>query len=159
METVAPNLTALVGVLVGARLISRVGSLFSLAEKPASTNQVLGSEKALFGGLCTTNPTPKYGFIAEAPLVRHAAAHLKGKCVQFLYTLVFYHMVRLFNSLSQRLQLLPLTDLLPCTCFSLLQGWDLLDKKILVVYLLLQPRTTRWYSPCFFFLWKCVAVE
>ncbi len=48
MMAIAPNLTVLVGELVGARLIAHVGSLVSLAKQPASTIQILGAEKALF---------------------------------------------------------------------------------------------------------------
>ncbi len=44
----APNLAALTGDLVGARLISHAGSLTNLAKYPASTIQILGAEKALF---------------------------------------------------------------------------------------------------------------
>ena len=44
MAAVAPNLTVLVGELVGARLISHAGSLISLAKHPASTVQILGAE-------------------------------------------------------------------------------------------------------------------
>ena len=48
MQSVAPNLAALVGEQVGARLISHAGSLTNLAKYPASTVQILGAEKALF---------------------------------------------------------------------------------------------------------------
>lgn len=48
MHAVAPNLSALIGELVGARLISHAGSLTNLAKYPASTVQILGAEKALF---------------------------------------------------------------------------------------------------------------
>ena len=48
MDSVAPNLSALVGDAVGARLISHAGSLTNLAKYPASTVQILGAEKALF---------------------------------------------------------------------------------------------------------------
>lgn len=47
MDQVAPNLAALVGELVGARLISHAGSLTSLAKYPASTVQILGCASAL----------------------------------------------------------------------------------------------------------------
>lgn len=46
MAAIAPNLTVLVGELVGARLIAHAGSLMSLAKYPASTVQILGAEKA-----------------------------------------------------------------------------------------------------------------
>ena len=51
MEGCAPNLTALIGEQVGARLISKAGSLLKLAKYPASTLQILGAEKALFRAL------------------------------------------------------------------------------------------------------------
>jgi nucleolar protein 58 len=63
MNAIAPNLTALVGEMVGARLISHAGSLLNLAKHPASTVQILGAEKALFRALKTKHDTPKYGLI------------------------------------------------------------------------------------------------
>lgn len=48
MTAIAPNLTILVGELVGARLIAHAGSLLNLAKHPSSTVQILGAEKALF---------------------------------------------------------------------------------------------------------------
>jgi nucleolar protein 56 len=48
MNDIAPNLTSLIGEMVGARLISHAGSLSNLSKCPASTLQILGAEKALF---------------------------------------------------------------------------------------------------------------
>ncbi|PIA44571.1 hypothetical protein AQUCO_01700279v1 [Aquilegia coerulea] len=79
MNTIAPNLTALVGELVGARLIAHGGSLLNLAKQPGSTVQILGAEKALFRALKTKHPTPKYGLIYHASLIGQAAPKLKGK--------------------------------------------------------------------------------
>ncbi|RZC72787.1 hypothetical protein C5167_048266 [Papaver somniferum] len=79
MNTIAPNLTALVGELVGARLIAHGGSLLNLAKQPGSTIQILGAEKALFRALKTKHATPKYGLIYHASLIGQAAAKLKGK--------------------------------------------------------------------------------
>jgi nucleolar protein 56 len=59
MGTVAPNLATLIGETVAARLISKAGSLTSLAKCPASTVQILGAEKALFRALKTKGNTPK----------------------------------------------------------------------------------------------------
>lgn len=61
MQALAPNLTALVGELVGARLIAHAGSLMNLAKAAGSTIQILGAEKALFRALKTKHDTPKYG--------------------------------------------------------------------------------------------------
>lgn len=79
MTAIAPNLTAMVGELVGARLIAHAGSLISLAKYPASTVQILGAEKALFRALKTKHATPKYGLIFHASLVGQATPKHKGK--------------------------------------------------------------------------------
>merc|ERR1719369_1813620 len=79
MTAIAPNLTHMVGELVGARLISQAGSLMSLAKHPSSTVQILGAEKALFRALKTKKQTPKYGLIYHASLAGQSAPALKGK--------------------------------------------------------------------------------
>lgn len=84
MNAIAPNLTILVGELVGARLISHAGSLMNLAKQPASTVQILGAEKALFRALKTKHDTPKYGLIYHASLVGQAAPKNKGKISRVL---------------------------------------------------------------------------
>lgn len=84
MLAIAPNLTILVGELVGARLISHAGSLMNLAKHPASTVQILGAEKALFRALKTKHDTPKYGLIYHAQLVGQSSAKLKGKASRML---------------------------------------------------------------------------
>merc|ERR1712216_13062 len=84
MAAIAPNLTVLVGELVGARLISHAGSLMNLAKQPASTVQILGAEKALFRALKTKKDTPKYGLIYHASLIGQAAPKFKGKISRVL---------------------------------------------------------------------------
>merc|ERR1712151_1366547 len=84
MDSVAPNLTVMVGELVGARLIAHAGSLMNLAKHPASTVQILGAEKALFRALKTKHETPKYGLIYHASLVGQSAAKFKGKISRVL---------------------------------------------------------------------------
>ncbi|KAL9029648.1 MAG: hypothetical protein Q9196_002131 [Gyalolechia fulgens] len=84
MAAVAPNLTALVGDLVGARLIAHAGSLMNLAKSPASTIQILGAEKALFRALKTKHDTPKYGLIYHASLIGQATGKNKGKIARML---------------------------------------------------------------------------
>lgn len=86
MQAIAPNLTALVGELVGARLISHAGSLMNLAKHPASTVQILGAEKALFRALKTKHDTPKYGLIYHASLIGQAPQKLKGKMARMVAT-------------------------------------------------------------------------
>jgi len=86
MQAIAPNLTMLVGDLVGARLIAHAGSLMNLAKSPASTIQILGAEKALFRALKTKHDTPKYGLIYHASLIGQATGKNKGKIARMLAT-------------------------------------------------------------------------
>lgn len=84
MVAIAPNLTVMVGELVGARLIAHAGSLMNLAKAPASTVQILGAEKALFRALKTKHETPKYGLIYHASLIGQTAQKNKGKIARVL---------------------------------------------------------------------------
>jgi len=85
MTAIAPNLSTLVGELVGARLIAHTGSLITLAKYPASTIQILGAEKALFRALKVKNKkTPKYGLIYHASLIGQAPTKGKGKIARVL---------------------------------------------------------------------------
>ncbi|KAK9382554.1 uncharacterized protein V2V93DRAFT_365423 [Kockiozyma suomiensis] len=84
MNTVAPNLSELIGEIVGARLISHAGSLTNLSKYPASTVQILGAEKALFRALKTKGNTPKYGLIYHSSFIGKAAQKNKGRISRFL---------------------------------------------------------------------------
>lgn len=79
MQAIAPNLTVLVGELVGARLIAHAGSLVNLSKHPASTIQILGAEKALFRAIRTKHDTPKYGLLYHASIVGSIQPNMKGK--------------------------------------------------------------------------------
>merc|ERR1712183_1031992 len=84
MDLVAPNLSSLIGEIIGARLISHAGSLTNLAKYPASTVQILGAEKALFRALKTKGPTPKYGLIFHSSFIGRAQAKNKGRISRYL---------------------------------------------------------------------------
>ncbi len=84
MKEVAPNITALVGPLLGARLISLAGSLEELAYLPASTIQVLGAEKALFRALRTGGKPPKHGVIFQFPDIHRSPRWQRGKIARAL---------------------------------------------------------------------------
>jgi nucleolar protein 56 len=84
MGEIAPNVTALVGSLVGARLISLAGSLEELARKPSSTVQVFGAEKALFRSLKTGADPPKHGIIYRVSEINSAPYWQRGKIARAL---------------------------------------------------------------------------
>jgi len=84
MHNVAPNLGALLGEQVGARLIAHAGSLTNLAKYPASTVQILGAEKALFRALKTRGKTPKYGLLFNSSYIGKAKQKNKGRISRYL---------------------------------------------------------------------------
>ena len=84
MQAVAPNLATLIGDQVGARLISKAGSLTNLAKFPASTVQILGAEKALFRALKKKTKTPKYGLLYHSSYIGRANMKNKGRISRFL---------------------------------------------------------------------------
>merc|ERR1739838_298878 len=84
MSQVAPNLSSLIGDVVGARLISHAGSLTNLAKYPASTVQILGAEKALFRALKTKGNTPKCGLIFHSTFIGRAQQKNKGRISRYL---------------------------------------------------------------------------
>jgi len=84
MNAVAPNLAALIGDIVGSKLISHAGGLTNLSKYPASTIQILGAEKALFRALKTKGKTPKYGLIFNSTFIGRANQKNKGRISRYL---------------------------------------------------------------------------
>ncbi|WP_338078074.1 C/D box methylation guide ribonucleoprotein complex aNOP56 subunit [Acidianus infernus] len=84
MKEVAPNITALVGANLGARLLSLAGSLEEFAKMPASTIQVLGAEKALFRALRSGGRPPKHGVIFQFPAIHSSPRWQRGKIARAL---------------------------------------------------------------------------
>lgn len=82
--TVAPNLTALVGKMVAARLILKAGGLSKLALCPSSTIQVLGAEKALFRAMKSKAKTPKYGLIFHSSFINSTPLKMRGRVSRYL---------------------------------------------------------------------------
>ncbi len=79
MKNIAPNLSAILGTAVGARILAKAGSLTKLAKMPASTIQVLGAEKALFRSLKTGSQPPKHGLLFQHASVHAAPRWQRGK--------------------------------------------------------------------------------
>ena len=84
MEELAPNVRAVAGALLGARLIAMAGSLRNLAMRPASTIQVIGAEKALFRSLKTGARPPKHGLIFQHTLLHDAKRWQRGKIARVI---------------------------------------------------------------------------
>jgi nucleolar protein 56 len=84
MQTIAPNLSALVGFFVGSKLISQAGSLMNLAKCSASTVQILGAEKALFRAKISKQNTPKHGIIYHCSYVGRVRQRNKGRISRYV---------------------------------------------------------------------------
>ena len=84
-EELCPNLTAVGGADIAAKLVSHVGSLSKLAMLPASAIQVLGAEKALFKHLKNRRiPPPKHGIIFQYAKISSAPKSVRGKIARAL---------------------------------------------------------------------------
>ena len=81
---VAPNLSALAGPELAARLISLAGGLETLAKKPSGTIQVLGAEQSLFAHLGGSAPSPKHGVIYLHEAVRATPEQHRGSAARAL---------------------------------------------------------------------------
>ncbi|WP_435358587.1 NOP5/NOP56 family protein [Haloarchaeobius sp. DFWS5] len=79
---VAPNLAAMAGPVLAARLISLAGGLESLAKKPSGTVQVLGAEDALFAHLRGHATSPKHGVIYMHDAVRGTRPEDRGSAAR-----------------------------------------------------------------------------
>ncbi|MCF7872210.1 hypothetical protein K9L97_04200 [Candidatus Woesearchaeota archaeon] len=84
MGVVCPNILALAGKTIGAKLIREAGSLKRLALFQSSTVQLLGAEKALFRHLKSGAKSPKYGHIVNHPIIIACSAGDKGKAARML---------------------------------------------------------------------------
>lgn len=80
--TIAPNLSALAGPVLAARLIALAGGLEDLAKLPSGTVQVLGAEDALFAHLRGDAPSPKHGVIYTHPFVRDTPEEHRGSAAR-----------------------------------------------------------------------------
>ncbi|WP_340099206.1 NOP5/NOP56 family protein [Salinibaculum salinum] len=82
--SVAPNLAAMAGPVLAARLIALAGGLESLAKQPSGTVQVLGAEDALFAHLQGGAPSPKHGIIYTHEYVRNMPRDNRGSAARAL---------------------------------------------------------------------------
>ena len=67
VKDLSPNMCAVLGGPLSARLISLAGGLERLASLPSSTVQLLGAEKAMFRHLRSNKRPPKHGVIFQYP--------------------------------------------------------------------------------------------
>ena len=79
-----PNLAALLGAELAARLVAQAGGLDRLARLPSSTVQVLGAERAFFEHLRGRAPPPRHGLLFTHPALQSAPRGERGKLARSL---------------------------------------------------------------------------
>ncbi len=79
-----PNLAALLGPDLAARMLAQAGGLARLARLPASTVQVLGAERAFFEHLRGRAPPPRHGLLFLYPAIQSAPRKERGKLARAL---------------------------------------------------------------------------
>ena len=84
MKTICPNLRAVAGSTLGAKLLEHAGTLKRLVELPSSTVQILGAEKALFKHLKSGSKPPKHGLLFQHPLIGKSPKKIRGKIARAL---------------------------------------------------------------------------
>ncbi len=84
VEETCPNMCAIVGGPLAARLISLSGGLERLSSLPSSTIQLLGAEKAMFRHLKSGKRPPKHGVIYQNPEVHRAPYWQRGNIARAL---------------------------------------------------------------------------
>jgi nucleolar protein 56 len=85
MKVYCPNIHAVTGALIGAKLLEKAGSLKHMSRMPSSTIQLLGAEQALFRHLRNRKiRPPKHGFILSHPFVMNASRSDKGQHARLL---------------------------------------------------------------------------
>jgi nucleolar protein 56 len=79
-----PNLSALLGPDLAARLLAQARGLDRLARLPASTIQVLGAEKAFFEHLRGRAPPPRHGLLFLHAAIQSASRLERGRLARTL---------------------------------------------------------------------------
>ena len=81
-----PNLNALLGSILAARILALAGSLEKLAKMPSSTIQLLGAEKSLFKFLRGREKVrpPRFGLLYLHPDISGSKRELQGKIARAL---------------------------------------------------------------------------
>lgn len=74
-----PNLYLIATPKITSKMIEISGSIERLSRFPASTIQLLGSEKSFFKALRFNKKTPKYGILYNHPLILNLSYKNKGK--------------------------------------------------------------------------------
>ena len=84
MSFIAPNLSAIAGASIAAKLMGLAGGLTRLSKMPACNLEVLGSQRRSLSGFSTTAIMPHTGFVFHTDLVQTAPPDLRRKAARLV---------------------------------------------------------------------------
>lgn len=84
MTKVAPNLSAVVGSEIAAKLMGVAGGLLALSRMPACNVQVLGAKRKTLAGFSSTTTQPHQGFIHACAIMHTTPPSLRGKAARLI---------------------------------------------------------------------------
>lgn len=79
-----PCFTKIASPQIATKMLTIAGGVSRLSRFPASTIQLLGSEKSFFKALAQNKNTPKYGVLFNHPLIISLPAKQKGKIARII---------------------------------------------------------------------------
>jgi len=77
MDNYAPNLTALVGPEIAAKLLGSAGGIDNLAKMPSGNLKLLGKKVVVLDGFSTMNAPIHVGYINDCDLIQRCPGSLK----------------------------------------------------------------------------------
>jgi len=84
MNLIAPNLTAIIGPEIAARLMGIAGGLKELSEMPSCNMQVLGVKRNILGGFASTVANMHQGMLGQTDIMINTPADLKQRAIRLL---------------------------------------------------------------------------
>lgn len=84
MVYIAPNLSAIVGSAVAAKLMGTAGGLFSLAKMPACNVQLLGAKKKNLAGFSTATSQFRVGYIEQTDIFQSTPPALRMRACRLV---------------------------------------------------------------------------
>lgn len=84
MGYIAPNLSAIVGTAVAAKLMGTAGGLSALAKMPACNVQLLGAKRKTLAGFSTANSQVRVGYLEQSEIFQSTPPSLKARACRLL---------------------------------------------------------------------------
>ncbi|KAH7373778.1 hypothetical protein KP509_17G074700 [Ceratopteris richardii] len=84
MGFIAPNLSAIVGTAVAAKLMGVAGGLLALSKMPACNVQTLGAKKKTLAGFSTASASVHTGFVLQTEIVQSTPPALRTRACRLV---------------------------------------------------------------------------